>query len=206
MTIEKVFDSIQQIVKGIEDVYQSFLEQFYDNSGYRVLWEEMLQGEGNQIELLNRCISIMPSLPHPSNVVIGKDVNYNEILLTIGKYRTEIREDMDINRALKIAFHLELLEIQGIFNEIIKLPQEPYFEILTEMHLETRRNMRNLISGVEKYSYDEEFLNKVRELKSGIIEKRSGVDRRAGSNNPDSVDRRNSDRRQERLVKIACKI
>ena len=206
MTIEKVFDSIQQIVKGIEDVYQSFLEQFYDNSGYRVLWEEMLQGEDNQIDLLYRCISIMPSLPHPSNVVIGKDVNYNEILLTIGKYRTEIREDMDINRALKIAFHLELLEIQGIFNEIIKLPQEPYFEILTEMHLETRRNMRNLISGVEKYSYDEEFLNKVRELKSGIIEKRSGVDRRAGSNNPDSVDRRNNDRRQERIVKIVCKI
>ena len=206
MTIEKVFDSIQQIVKGIEDVYQCFLEQFYDNSGYRALWEEMLQGEDNQIDLLNRCISIMPSLPHPSNVVIGKDVNYNEILLTIGKYRTEIREDMDINRALKIAFHLELLEIQGIFNEIIKLPQEPYFEILTEMHLETRRNMRNLISGVEKYSYDEEFLHKVCELKSGIIEKRSGVDRRAGSNNPDSVDRRNSDRRQERLVKIACKI
>ena len=205
MTIEKVFDSIQQIVKGIEDVYQCFLEQFYDNSGYKALWEEMLQGEDNQIDLLNRCISIMPSLPHPSNVVIGKDVNYNEILLTIGKYRTEIREDMDINRALKIAFHLKLLEIQGIFNEIIKLPQEPYFEILSEMHLETRRNMRNLISGVEKYSYDEEFLNKVRELKSGIIEKRSGVDRRAGSNNPDSVDRRNSDRRQERLVKIACK-
>ena len=206
MTIEKVFDSIQQIVKGIEDVYQCFLEQFYDNSGYKALWEEMLQGEDNQIDLLNRCISIMPSLPHPSHAVIGKDVNYNEILSTIGKYRTEIREDMDINRALKIAFHLELLEIQGIFNEIIKLPQEPYFEILTEMHLETRRNMRNLISGVEKYSYDEEFLNKVRELKSGIIEKRSGVDRRAGSNNPDSVDRRNSDRRQERLVKIACKI
>ena len=206
MTIEKVFDSIQQIVKGIEDVYQSFLEQFYDNSGYRALWEEMLQGEDNQIDLLNRCISIMPSLPHPSNAVIGKDINYNEILSTIGKYRTEIREDMDINRALKIAFHLELLEIQGIFNEIIKLPQEPYFEILTEMHLETRRNMRNLISGVEKYSYDEEFLHKVCELKSGIIEKRSGVDRRAGSNNPDSVDRRNNDRRQERLLKKNCKI
>src|SRR3972149_4875355 len=206
MTIEKVFDSIQQIVKGIEDVYQSFLEQFYDNSGYRALWEEMLQCEDNQIDLLNRCISIMPSLPHPSNAVIGKDVNYNEILSTIGKYRTEIREDMDINRALKIAFHLELLEIQGIFNEFIKLPQEPYFEILTEMHLETRRNMRNLISGIEKYSYDEEFLHKVRELKSGIIEKRSGIDRRAGRNSPDRVDRRTCDRRQERLVKIVCKI
>ena len=148
----------------------------------------------------------MPSLPHQSHAIVGKDVNYDEILSTIEKYRKEIREDLDINHALKIAFHLEILEIQGIFNEIIKLPQEPYFEILTEMHLETRRNMRNLISGVEKYSYDEEFLHKVLELKSGIIEKRSGVDRRAGSSNPDSVDRRNNDRRQERLVKIACKI
>ena len=207
MTIEKVLNSIQQIVKGVEGVYQCFLEHFYNNSGYRALWEEMLQGEGNQIELLNRCISTMPSLPHPSNAAVGKDVDYDEILSTIEKYRKEIREDLDINRALKIAFHLKLLEIQGIFNEIIKLPQEPYFEILTDMHLETRRNMRSLISGVENYSYDEEFLNKVCELKSGIIEKRSGVDRRAGSNSPDSIDRRrNSDRRQERLVKIACKI
>ncbi len=206
MTIEKVFDSIQQIVKGIEDVYQCFLEKFYDNSGYRAFWEDMLQGEDNQIDLLNRCISIMPSLPHPSHVIVGKDVNYDEILSAIEKYRKEIRENVDINRALKIAFHLELLEIQGIFNEIIKLPQEPYFEILTEMHLETRRNMGNLISGIEKYSYDEEFLHKVRELKSGIIEKRSGIDRRAGRNSPDSVDRRNCDRRQERLVKIVYKI
>jgi len=206
MTIEKVLNSIQQIVKGIEDVYQCLLERYYENSGYRVLWEEMLQGEDNQIELLNRCISIMPSLPHPSYTIVGKDVNYDEILSIIEKYRKEISGDLDINRALKIAFHLELLEIQGIFNEIIKLPQEPYFEILTDMHLETRRNMRTLITGVEKYSYDEAFLQKVRELKSGIIEKRSGVDRRAGIIKPDSIDRRNGDRRQERLVKIACKI
>ncbi len=206
MTIEQVFDSIQQIVKGIEDLYQCLLEQFYDNSGYRALWEEMLQGEDNQNDLLNRCISIMPSLPHQSHVIVGKDINYGEILSTIEKYRKEINEDLDINRALKIAFHLEILEIQGIFNEIIKLPHEPYFEILTEMHLETRRNMGNLIAGIEKYAYDEEFLCKVRELKSGIIEKRSGIDRRGGRNNPDSVNRRNSDRRQERLVKIICKI
>ena len=74
MTIEKVMDSIHQIVKGIEDIYQCFLEQFYDNSGYRALWEELLQGEDNQIDLLNRCISIMPSMRHPSHAVIGKDV------------------------------------------------------------------------------------------------------------------------------------
>lgn len=206
MTIEKVFDSIQQIVKGIEDVYQCFLEQFYDNSGYRVLWEEMLQGEDNQIGLLNRCISILPSLPLPSQGIVGKDVNYDEILSTIEKYRKEAGDDPDINRALKIAFHLELLEIHGIFNEIIKLPQEPYFDILTEMHVETRRNMGNLITGIEKYSFDEGFLHKVRELKSGIIEKRSGIDRRAGRNSPDSVDRRHGDRRQERIVKIVCKL
>lgn len=206
MTIEKVFDSIQQIVKGIEDLYQCFLEQFYDNNGYRALWEEMLQGEDNQIDLLNRCIAIMPSLPLASNAIVGKDVNYDDILSTIEKYRKEIGDGLDINRALKIAFHLELLEIQGIFNEIIKLPQEPYFDILTEMHVETRLNMGKLISGIEKYSYDEEFLYKVRELKSGIIEKRSGGDRRAGRNDSGSVDRRNSDRRQERIVKIVCKI
>ena len=206
MTIEKVFESIQQIVKGIEDVYQCFLEKFYDNSGYRAFWEDMLQGEDNQIDLLNRCISIMPSLPHPSHVIVGKDVNYDEIHSAIEKYRKEIRENVDINRALKIAFHLELLEIQGIFNEIIKLPQEPYFEILTEMHLETRRSMGALITGIEKYSYDEALLSKVIELKSCIIEKRSGIDRRAGRNSFGDTDRRNSDRRQDRIVKIVCKL
>ncbi len=206
MTIEKVFDSIKQIVNGIEEVYQCFLESFYDNSGYRVLWEEMLQGEDNQIDLLNRCISIMPSLPHPSYAIVGKDFNYNEILSTIEKYRKEIKDGLDINRALKIAFHLEVLEIQGIFNEIIKLPQEPYFDILSEMHLETRRSMGALITGIEKYSYDEALLSKVIELKSCIIEKRSGIDRRAGRNSFGDTDRRNSDRRQDRIVKIVCKL
>ncbi|OGW42778.1 MAG: hypothetical protein A2132_02310 [Nitrospirae bacterium RBG_16_43_11] len=206
MTIEKVFDSIKQIVNGIEEVYQCFLESFYDNSGYRVLWEEMLQGEDNQIDLLNRCISIMPSLPHPSYEIVGKDFNYNEILSTIEKYKKEIKDGLDINRALKIAFHLEVLEIQGIFNEIIKLPQEPYFDILSEMHLETRRSMGALITGIENYSYDEALLSKVIELKSCIIEKRSGIDRRAGRNSFGDTDRRNSDRRQDRIVKIVCKL
>src|SRR3990172_4385132 len=202
MTIEKVFDCIQQIVKGIEDVYQCFLEKFYDNSGYRAFWEDMLQGEDNQIDLLNRCISIMPSLPHPSHVIVGKDVNYDEILSAIEKYGKEIRENVDINRALKIAFHLELLEIQGIFNEIIKLPQEPYFNTLSELHSEIRRNMGRLIEGVERFSTDQEFLYKVLELKGGIIEKRSGTDRRAGETEFKNPDRRGHDRRQGRLVKI----
>ena len=206
MTIEQVFDSIKQIVNGIEEVYQCFLESFYDNSGYRILWEEMLQGEDNQIDLLNRCISIMPSLPHPSYEIVGKDFNYNEILSTIEKYKKEIKDGLDINRALKIAFHLEVLEIQGIFNEIIKLPQEPYFDILSEMHLETRRSMGALITGIENYSYDEALLSKVIELKSCIIEKRSGIDRRAGRNSFGDTDRRNSDRRQDRIVKIVCKL
>ncbi len=206
MTIEKVFDSIKQIVNGIEEVYQCFVESFYDNSGYRVLWEEMLQGEDNQIDLLNRCMSIIPSLPHPIHEGVGKDVNYNEIMSTIEKYKKEIKAGLDINQALKIAFHLEVLEIQGIFNEIIKLPQEPYFDILSEMHLETRRSMGVLIAGIEKYSYDEAFLNKVNELKSCIIEKRSGTDRRAGRNGFDSADRRSGDRRQDKIVKIVCKI
>ena len=206
MTIEKVFDSIKQIVNGIEEVYQCFLESFYDNSGYRVLWEEMLQGEDNQIDLLNRCMSIIPSLPHPLHEVVGKDVNYSEILSTIEKYKKEIKDGLDINRALKIAFHLEVLEIQGIFNEIIKLPQEPYFDILSEMHLETRRSMGALITGIENYSYDEALLSKVIELKSCIIEKRSGIDRRAGRNSFGDTDRRNSDRRQDRIVKIVCKL
>jgi len=206
MTIEQVFDSIKQIVNGIEEVYQCFLESFYDNSGYRVLWEEMLQGEDNQIDLLNRCMSIIPSLPHPLHEVVGKDVNYSEILSTIEKYKKEIKDGLDINRALKIAFHLEVLEIQGIFNEIIKLPQEPYFDILSEMHLETRRSMGALITGIENYSYDEALLSKVIELKSCIIEKRSGIDRRAGRNSFGDTDRRNSDRRQDRIVKIVCKL
>src|SRR3972149_10625889 len=206
MTIEKVMDSIQQIVKGIQDIYQCFLEQFYDNSGYRVLWEEMLQGEDNQIELLNRCISIMPSLPHPSYAIVGKDVDYDEILSTIEKYRKEIREDLDINRALKIAFHLEILEIQGILNEIIKLPQEPYFNTLSDLHSEIRRNMARLIEGVERFSTDQEFLYKVLELKGGIIERRSGIDRRAGETEFRNPNRRGPDRRQGRLVKIICKI
>lgn len=206
MTIEKVFDSVQHIVKGIEDLYQCFLEEFYDNTGYRSLWEEMIQGEVSQIDLLNRCISIIPSLPASSSTIMGKDVNYGEILSIIERYRKETGDGLDINHALKIAFHLELLEIHGIFNEIIKLPQEPYFDILTEMHVETRRNMGKLISGIEKYSYDEEFLKKVRELKSAIVEKRSGGDRRAVRSSAHHDDRRNSDRRQERIVKIVCKI
>src|SRR3989337_4559378 len=206
MNIETIFDSVEEMEQGIKEIYQCFLEYFYDHAEQKKFWEEMVEGEGCQIDMLDRCKTLISAAPHPVHQAIGRDVNYKELLSIIEKYKKEIAADLDINRALKIAFHLELLEIQGIFNEIIKLPQEPYFEILTEMHLETRRNMGNLISGIEKYSYDEEFLHKVRELKSGIIEKRSGIDRRAARNSPDSVDRRNCDRRQERLVKIVCKI
>jgi hypothetical protein len=74
------------------------------------------------------------------------------------------------------------------------------------MHLETRRSMGALITGIEKYSYDEALLSKVIELKSSIIEKRSGIDRRAGRNSFGDTDRRNSDRRQDRIVKIVCKL
>lgn len=206
MTINKVFDSISEIVKGIEDIYRYFMEYFYDNPEHRTLWEDMLQGEEDQFDMVNRCTAIVSSLSHPNHETIGKDVNYGEIMTIIDRYKREIKEDLDITRALKIAFHLELLEIDGIFNEVIKLPQEPYFDILSEMHLETRRNMGRLIAGIEKFSTDKEFLFKVLELKVGIIERRAGTDRRAGESGFEGADRRDSERRQERLVKIACKI
>ena len=206
MNIETIFDSIEQIEIGVKEIHQYFLEYFYDNTVYRELWEEMLQGEENQIDMLDRCRTIISSTPHPVYETIGRDVRYGELLAVIERYKQEIKEDLDINKALKIAFHLELLEIQDIFNEIIKLPREPYFNILSDLHLEIRRNMSRLIAGIERFTSDKDFLYQVLDLKSGIIERRSGGDRRAGVEKLEGLNRRDSDRRQGRLVKIACKI
>lgn len=206
MNIEKVFDSIGQIGRGITEVYQYFYEYFYDHQGYRDLWEGMLQGEIHHIDMLNRCRAVISSEPHPVHEIMGRDVDYGELLSVIEKYKKEIKEDLDIDRALKIAFHLELLEIQDIFNEIVKLPQEPYFDVLSEIHSDVRRNMGRLIAGIESFSRDKDFLYKVLELKGGMIERRSGADRRGGNRKFEGTDRRGSDRRQGRLVKIVCKI
>ena len=206
MNIETIFDSIEQIEIGVKEIHQYFLEYFYDNTVYRELWEEMLQGEENQINMLDRCRTIISSTPHPVYETIGRDVRYGELLAVIERYKQEIKEDLDINKALKIAFHLELLEIQDIFNEIIKLPREPYFNILSDLHLEIRRNMSRLIAGIERFTSDKDFLYQVLDLKSGIIERRSGGDRRAGIEKLEGTNRRDGDRRQGRLVKIACKI
>lgn len=206
MNIETIFDSVEEMEQGIKEIYQYFFEYFYDHEGQRKLWEEMVEGEGSQIDMLDKCKTLISAAPHPAHKTIGRDVNYKELLSIIENYKKEITEGLDINRALKIAFHLELLEIQGIFNEIIKLPQEPYFNTLSDLHLEIRRNMGRLIEGVERFSTDQEFLYKVLELKGGIIEKRSGIDRRAGEAEFSGDDRRGPDRRQGRLVKIICKI
>ena len=206
MNIETIFDSVEEMEQGIKEIYQCFLEYFYDHAEQKKFWEEMVEGEGCQIDMLDRCKTLISAAPHPVHQAIGRDVNYKELLSIIEKYKKEIAGDLDINRALKIAFHLELLEIQGIFNEIIKLPQEPYFNTLSELHSEIRRNMGRLIEGVEQFSTDQEFLYKVLELKGGIIERRSGIDRRAGEVEFKNPDRRGPDRRQGRLVKIICKI
>ncbi|MDD5433910.1 MAG: hypothetical protein PH343_00640 [Nitrospira sp.] len=206
MNIEKIFDSIGLIGKRVVDIYQYFLEYFYDNPEYREFWEEIIQSEVNHIALLNRFQSLISSSSHPAYETIGKDVDYSELSSIINKYEEEIKGGLDINRALKIAFHFELIEIRGIFNELIKLPQEPYFEILSEIHLEIRRNMRRLIEGIEEFSTDTDFIKKVAELKGGIIERRSGGDRRAGKDNYQGSDRRGLERRQGKIVKIVCKI
>jgi len=206
MNIEKVFDSIDQIGRGITEIYRYFFEYFYDHSAYRDFWGEMLTGEIHHIDMLNRCRKVISSEAHQFDEIVGKDVDYGELLSLIERYKKEMEEDLDIDRALKIAFHLELLEIQDIFNEIIKLPQEPYFEILSEIHSDVRRNMGRLIAGIESFSTDREFLYKVLELKGGVIERRSGADRRKGSGKFEGVERRGCDRRQGRLVKIVCKI
>jgi len=206
MNIETIFNSVEEIEQGIKEIYQYFFEYFYDHAGQRKFWEEMVEGEGCQIDMLDRCKTLMSAVPHPAHETIGRAVNYKELLSIIEKYKKEITEDLDINRALKIAFHLELLEIQSIFNEIIKLPQEPYFNTLSDLHSEIRRNMGLLIEGIERFSTDHEFLYKVLELKGGIIEKRSGIDRRGGEAEVRNPDRRGPDRRQSRLVKIICKI
>ncbi|MBI5194384.1 MAG: hypothetical protein HZA08_13215 [Nitrospirae bacterium] len=206
MNIEKIFDSIDLIGRKIADVYQCFLENFYDNPEYREFWEDLIQSEAAHLELLNRFRSIVSSSSHPACEVLGKEVEYPALISLIAKYEEEITDGVDINLALKIAFHLEVLEIQGIFNELIKMPHEPYFEILSQIHLEIRKNMGRLIEGIEHFSTDPDFLKKVTELKGGIIERRSGSDRREGEDKYKGHERRGNDRRQGKIVKIVCKI
>jgi hypothetical protein len=206
MNIEKVFDSIERTGKRIIDVYQCFLENLYDNPEVREFWEDIIQGEDNHLVLLNRFSNTVSSLPHPACETIGRDVDYSELSSIIDKYEEEIKKGLDINLALKIAFHFELLEIQWVFNELIKLPQEPYFEVLSEIHLEIRRNMGRLITGIERFSTDPAFVKKVLELKGNFIERRSGTDRRGEANKYNGTDRRGIERRQGKLVKIVCKI
>ena len=86
------------------------------------------------------------------------------------------------------------------------MPHEPYFEILSQIHLEIRKNMGRLIEGIEHFSTDPDFLKKVKELKGGIIERRSGSDRREGEDKYKGSERRGIDRRQGKIVKIVCKI
>lgn len=204
--MEKIFDAIGQIGNEIKNIYQSLLENFYHHNNYRSIWEGLLQGQISQNELLNRFREIMPTMDVQSLGTVGGDVNYEEILAAIEGYKRDLKDEVDINSALKMAFHLELLEIQGIFNELIKLPQEPYFDILSELHLETRRNMSRLVDAIEQYCTDQEFLYRVLEIKGGIIEKRRGMDRRVRCENFDGTERRATERRQGKLVKIVCKI
>lgn len=206
MNIEKIFDSIDFIGKRIAEVYQCFLENFYDNPEYREFWEDLIQSESAHLALLSRFRSIVRSSSHQASEILGKDVEYPALISLIAKYEEVIKGGVDINLALKIAFHLEVLEIQGIFNELIKMPHEPYFEILSQIHLEIRKNMGRLIEGIEQFSTDPDFLKKVKELKGGIIERRSGSDRREGEDKYKGSERRGGDRRQGKIVKIVCKI
>ena len=206
MEIQIVLESIERIGKEIRSIYERFWEHFYTHPEYKDLWEELLRRQINQNDLVDKFKKVIPGRLARSSMPIGRDVNYEEILSAIETYKEDMANGIDINKALKIAFYMELMEIQGIFNELIKLPHEPFFDLLSDLHLEIRRNMSILVNAIEKYCTDQEFLYRVLEVKDGIVERRSGSDRRMKQEDFPGRERRIKERRQGKLVKIVCKI
>ncbi len=201
-----VLEFIEKIGSEIRSIYEDFREYFYNHPEYKKLWEELLRRQVSQNDLLDKFKRVIPNKLARTPMPLGKDVNYSETLATIEKYKREIEGGIDINKALRIAFYMELMEIQGIFNELIKLPHEPFFDLLSDLHLEIRQNMSILVNAIESYCTDQEFLYKVLEVKDGIVERRTGSDRRMKQKDFTGKERRNRERRQGKLVKIVCKI
>ena len=201
MNLEETLSYILQIETAITEIYERLGALFEDNEKTEAFWEEMYQGRVEQIRLLDRCRAVSPS--PDSRRLPGREISYQDLLNQVTQYETEILEKRpDLNRALRIAFHLETLSIQSIFNEMIKLPREPFFQILSELHLGVRRNMGRLIRGIEAFCSDPELLFRVFEIKERVVERRSGDDRREGRAEFAGENRRQEDRRKGDLVKI----
>lgn len=204
MTLEKILESIRKSESAITTFYAEVSEHFDDDSDIETFWEEMYHGRKEHLFLLEKCQQLVPINGHAENGRLpGKDIQYETLLKRIGEYQSEVAGgNLPLNRAFQIAFHIETLSIQCIFNEMIRLPQEPFFQILSEIHLGVRRNMGKLIRGIERYCTDTELLQSVAKIKERVVERRSGEDRRAGRESYDGGNRRNDDRRKGHLVKI----
>ena len=203
MNLEDLLTSIRQVELRITDIYRDLSLQFEQQSDIASFWEEMHAGRRDHIELLDRCLIALSQEKMHQDPLPGKDVHYGEILKKIDQMAKGIREkERDINLALWTAFYLETISIQNVFNELVKLPREPFFHILSEVHLRVRQNMGRLVCGIEKYGSDPELLKKVLNIKEKVIDRRSGEDRRAGQGDSPPGERRKDDRRKGTLVKI----
>jgi hypothetical protein len=201
MNLPDLLKSIWQVELGITDIYRDLSLQFEQQNDIASFWEEMHAGRRDHIELLDRCLMALSQ--ENQDHLPGKDVRYGEILEKIDQMAKEVREkERDINLALWTAFYLETISIQNVFNELIKLPREPFFHILSEVHLRVRQNMGRLVCGIENYGSDPELLKKVLNIKEKVIDRRSGEDRRAGQGDLPPSERRKEDRRKGTLVKI----
>jgi hypothetical protein len=204
MNWEEVVSSILRIEQTITGIYARLGSLFENDPRLESFWEEMYRERQQQTRLLDR---FRTAAPFPGGDRIpGREVPYRDLLNQIAQYETEIIEKQPgADRAFQIAFHLESLSIQSVFNELIKLPKEPFFHILSEIHLEIRKNMGRLIRGIELFCSDPELLFRVFEIKEKVVERRSGEDRRARWENFMGNDRRRQDRRRGDLVKIIWK-
>jgi hypothetical protein len=201
MNLEQILVSILRIETAITEIYSRLSSLFEDDERLESFWDEMYQRRREHVRLLERC-QAMTAFSNDDRQP-GREIPYQDLLNQIAEYEVEIREKQPgVDRAFRIAFHLESLSIRSVFNEMIKLPKEPFFQVLSEIHLGVRRNMGCLIRGIETFCSDPELLFRVYEIKEKVVERRSGDERRAGRSEFPGRNRRQEDRRKGDLVKI----
>ncbi len=202
MKMMEILESIGRVESAITEVYGRLNLLFEENPSLESFWEEMFRGRKDLLLLLEKCRMVVPQ--DSQDRIPGKDIRYPEILDQIGGYDREIqKEEIGINEAFRIAFRMESLSIRSVFNEMIKLPREPFFHLLSEIHLKVRENMGRLIRGIETFCTDRDLLHQVLEIKEGVVERRSGEDRRMEREGSSAgMDRRKEDRRKGDLVQL----
>jgi len=158
--LQELLPAIESLERGVERYYRKVAKRFTTPRDLRVFWEEMADQEATHATIIGTLANMLRR--NPDMFVDQIRVRYR----TVEKIRDYLltseaqinSPDFTLDQALAQALELETIELNDIYEKLIRSPKDPFKAVIADLIESEDLHLTVLLHSIKRFATDDALI------------------------------------------------